>query len=357
MFRSFDIAKLAAKQMIDKNFVIFDTETTGVGPEDEIVELGIIDCRGNVLYDGMFKPSQRMNPAASKVSGITDEMLADKPPFKAEFAEIVSMMYAAEGVIAFNEGFDERMFYQTAQKYGLNTKLLDEIFKRAYCAESLYDHYLGYDKTKLEIACEIEGIELVQTHRATDDCVMTLELLKRVADRERVPDYNKYCEAKARATGKTVEEVSRPLGAQKQKDSAFVEYARLHNEGKSLQEIADIKKVQLRTVEEGLVDAFKNDYIKSVDFMIQAEFEGAVRAYMQRPDWNGRFTPIKKAMPEECSWTTIRAVVAKVKKEEKTAERVEPSLEDKLAQANVRSIGLQGPGTRGLGPGIELANS
>lgn len=28
MFRSFDVYKLAAQQMIDKNFVIFDTETT-----------------------------------------------------------------------------------------------------------------------------------------------------------------------------------------------------------------------------------------------------------------------------------------------------------------------------------------
>ena len=109
MLRGFDIYKLAAQQMIDKNFVIFDTETTGVGPEDEIVELGIIDCRGTVLYDGMFKPSQRMNPAASKVSGITDEMLADKPRFVDEFPGIFAYMFGHNGVVAFNEAFDERM--------------------------------------------------------------------------------------------------------------------------------------------------------------------------------------------------------------------------------------------------------
>lgn len=337
MFRSFDVYKLAAQQMIDKNFVLFDTETTGVGPEDEIVELGIIDCRGNVLYDGMFKPEQRMNPAASKVSGITDEMLADKPLFKDEFWKIMSMMNQS-GVIAFNEAFDERMFYQTARKYGLDTEVLDGIFKVSYCAESLYDHYIGYDKTKLEIACEVEGIELVQTHRATDDCVMTLELLKRVADRERTPDYDRYCEAKAKATGKTVEEVARPLGAGKQKDSAFVEFAKLFNEGKSVEEIAGLKKVQVRMVEERLVDAFKNDYIKSVDFMIQPEYEEAVRAIIQSPGWNGRFTPIKNAMPDECSWCTIRAVVAKYRKEQKVMENAEPSLEDKLANAMARSV-------------------
>lgn len=321
MLRNFDIYKLAAQQMIDKNFVIFDTETTGVGPEDEIVELGIIDCRGNVLYDGMFKPSQKMNPAASKVSGITDEMLADKPPFEDCFGHIVELL-DAPGVIAFNESFDERMFYQTARKYGLSEKWLDEIFEKAYCAELLYDHYIGYDKTKLELACEVEGIQKVQTHRATDDCMMTLDLLKRVADRERVPDYDRYCEARAKATGKTVEEVSRPLGGVSgiKKDSAYVEYAALFNSGKSVQEIASIKKVQERTVEENLVEAFKNDYIRSVDFMIQPEYERVIRELIAKPEWNGRFTSVKNALPQDCTWATIRAVVAKYKKEQKGIE-------------------------------------
>lgn len=333
MFRSFDLYKLAAQKMIDENFVIFDTETTGVGPNDEIVELGIIDCRGTVLYDGMFWPQQKMNPAASKVSGITDEMLIGEPLFEKEFQRIVSLMDRA-GVVAFNEEFDERMFYQTARRYGLDTSVLDKIFQKAYCAEQLYDRYIGYDKTKLELACQLEGIEMVQTHRATDDCVMTLELLKRVADRETVPDYDRYCEIKAKATGKTVEEVARPLGAggsKANKDSAYVECAKLFNEGKSVPEIAGIKNVQVRTVEENLVEAFKNDYIKSVDFMIQPQYEEDIRRFIQKPGWNGRFTSVKNAMPEACSWCTIRAVVAKWKKEQKN----QVSLESMISAAEV----------------------
>lgn len=317
MFRTFDLYKLAAQKMIDDNFIIFDTETTGIGAEDEIVELGIIDCRGNVLYDGMFKPTQPMNPAASKVSGITDEMLADKPSFEDWFGYIVELM-AGAGVIAFNESFDERMLYQTANKYGLHAEWLDKVFKRSYCAQQLYDRYIGYDKTKLELACEVEGIRKVQTHRATDDCFMTLELLKRIADPERVPDFDRYCAVRAKATGKTVEEVARPLGplgSYKQKDPAYAECAKLFNEGKSPSEIAELRRVQLRTVEENLVEAFKNDLIPSIDFMIQPEYESGIRAVVQKPDWNGRFTSVKNVMPEDCTWSCIRAVVAKVKKE------------------------------------------
>lgn len=339
MFRDFDLYKLAAQKMIDENFVIFDTETTGVGPEDEIVELGIIDCRGNVLYDGMFKPSQKMNPAASKVSGITDEMLEDEPLFKDEFRKIVWLL-DADGVIAFNEAFDERMFYQTAQKYGLDTSLLDRIFEKAYCAEQLYDRYIGYDKTKLELACQLEGIEMVQTHRATDDCIMTLELMKKVADRSRCPDYDRYCEIKAKATGKTVEEVARPLGAggsSAHKEAAYVEYAKMFHAGKSVAEIAEEKKVQVRTVHEQLIEAFKNDYVKSIDFLIQPQFEEDIRQIIQEPAWNGRFTSVKNAMPEECSWSCIRAVVAKWKKEQKN----QPSLDGLISDAESKKVVTQ----------------
>lgn len=339
MFRVFDTYKLAAQKMIDDNFVIFDTETTGIGAEDEVVELGIIDCQGNVLYDGMFRPEQKMNPGASRVSGITDEMLADKPLFKDEFWKIARAL-SVRGVIAFNEAFDERMIYQTAQRYGLDTNVLDKIFSRAYCAQQIYDHYIGYDRTKLELACETEGIQKVQTHRATDDCVMTLELLNCVADRTRTPDYDRYCEVRAKATGKTVEEVSRPLGGQRHKEPVFVEYAKLFNEGKSPQEIAQIKGVQERTVEDNLVEGFKNDFVKNIDALIQPEFEDAILAFIQQPDWNGRFTPVKNALPEDCTWCTIRAVVAKFKKEQKALASAAPSLEETLANATERSYSV-----------------
>ena len=336
------VVKLAAQKMLDDNFVIFDTETTGLGPEDEIIELGIIDCQGNVLYEGLFRPERAMSAAAIRINGITDSMLVREPRFADEYERIVEFLDSA-GVIAFNEGFDERMFYQTAQRYGLDCGILDRIFSKAYCAQQLYDQYIGYDKTKLELACETEGIRKIQTHRATDDCVMTLALLGAVADRERAPDYDKYCSVRAKFTGKSVEDISRPLGGgAKRKDPMYLEYAKMYQDGVSIEEMAKFKNVKVQTVEENLVEAYKNGYLESIDSMIQPEFEDAVRAYMQRPDWNGRFTPIKKALPEECTWTTIRAVIAKVRKEEAETQLEEPAPVDDVisnAQSRVQQTG------------------
>lgn len=113
--------------MIDDKCVIFDTETTGVSAEDEIIELGIVDCQGNVLYDGMFRPERAMSVGATRLNGITDSMLVREPLSRDEFEKITEIMDCA-GVIGFNEAFDERMFYQTARRYGLDTEILDRIF-------------------------------------------------------------------------------------------------------------------------------------------------------------------------------------------------------------------------------------
>ena len=314
--------------MIDDNFIIFDTETTGIGEEDEIVEMGIIDCKGNVLYEGMFRPERGMSIGATRLNGITDSMLVREPLFADEFPKIVAALNGA-GVIAFNESFDRKMVYQTAEKYGLDTSALDRIFSNAYCAQKLYDQYIGYTKTKLELACETEGVQRVQNHRATDDCVMTLDLLRCIADKERTPDYDKYCKVRARATGKSVEEVSRPLGGPaKRKDPMYLEYAKMFQEGIPISEMATFKKVKEQTVEENLIDAYKNGHVESIDFMIQPEFESSVRACMQRVDWDGRFTSIKNALPDACTWTTIKAVVAKAKTEAKGQKPIDAVLSD-----------------------------
>lgn len=41
------------------NCVILDCETTGLGDQDEIIQLAIIDMRGNILFNSLIKPSPR----------------------------------------------------------------------------------------------------------------------------------------------------------------------------------------------------------------------------------------------------------------------------------------------------------
>lgn len=67
------------------DFVILDTETTGMCREDEVIELAVLDMDGCVLYHGYFDPDTDMNPFAQRVHGIRKESLAGKPKFPEEW--------------------------------------------------------------------------------------------------------------------------------------------------------------------------------------------------------------------------------------------------------------------------------
>lgn len=121
-------ATLFTKLNIPDDFIMLDTETTGLENDDEVVELGIIDARGNELYSCTFRPEKAVNPEAAKVSGLTNEKLADSPLFRDEWPKIKAVI-ADHPVIAHNIDFDSRLLAQTARKYGLED---DYRFARMY---------------------------------------------------------------------------------------------------------------------------------------------------------------------------------------------------------------------------------
>jgi DNA polymerase-3 subunit epsilon len=94
--------------------VFLDTETTGLSADagDRIVEIGCIELNnrrhsGRTLHH-YVNPQRSSHPDALRVHGITDEFLADKPPFAAVAAEVLEFIAGAEVVIhnaAFDVGF------------------------------------------------------------------------------------------------------------------------------------------------------------------------------------------------------------------------------------------------------------
>jgi len=94
--------------------VFLDTETTGLYAEngDRIVEIGcveLVDRRysGRTLHH-YVNPQRSSHPDALRVHGITDDFLADKPPFSAVAHELVDFIAGAELIIhnaAFDVGF------------------------------------------------------------------------------------------------------------------------------------------------------------------------------------------------------------------------------------------------------------
>jgi DNA polymerase-3 subunit epsilon len=91
--------------------IFLDTETTGLSAErgDRIVEIGCIELferrrTGRTLHH-YVNPQRSSHPDAVRIHGITDDFLADKPPFDAIVDELLAFVDGAE-VIIHNADFD-----------------------------------------------------------------------------------------------------------------------------------------------------------------------------------------------------------------------------------------------------------
>lgn len=90
--------------------VFFDTETTGLGPEHRLCQLAYKS--DGVEYESLFKPPLPIDPGASAVTGITDEMVASKEVFQgSKTAEDFAVLASAPDVyfVAHNAPFDVEM--------------------------------------------------------------------------------------------------------------------------------------------------------------------------------------------------------------------------------------------------------
>ena len=91
--------------------IFLDTETTGLNAEqgDRIVEIGCIELdnrrhTGRTLHH-YVNPLRSSHPDAVRIHGITDDFLADKPPFAAIADELLAFVEGAE-IIIHNAAFD-----------------------------------------------------------------------------------------------------------------------------------------------------------------------------------------------------------------------------------------------------------
>ena len=157
--------------------IILDTETTGLNArKDEIIELGVIaftfDTKGNIgdvtgVYGGLQQPSVSVPSDITRLTGITDEMVAGQ---SIDIAALKALVEPADLVIAHNAGFD-RPFCEG----------ISHLFsgKAWACSNSEIDWASrGYEGTKLGYLIGQAGY-FHDGHRAVDDCFALLEVLAR----------------------------------------------------------------------------------------------------------------------------------------------------------------------------------
>jgi len=179
------VPKAWARLLDREDVLILDTETTGLKGDIEIVEIGIINTKGDVLLHRYSMPKGEINPCAQAKHGLSrDVLLQNQAPSWPEIhAEVSQVLSAAAGVIIYNAAFDRRALASTAR---LNNLILPPI--RTHCAMLLYARhrsifhplYKDFRWHKLESAARHEGVAVLRQHRAVEDCQIVLGLMRAV---------------------------------------------------------------------------------------------------------------------------------------------------------------------------------
>ena len=96
---------------MDKDRILaLDTETTGVGPNAEILQLSVIDGEGAVRMNQYFRPKKNSSwPEAEKVNHISPAMVSKCPFILDHKEEIQEMLGNAETIVGYNLPFDVQM--------------------------------------------------------------------------------------------------------------------------------------------------------------------------------------------------------------------------------------------------------
>lgn len=177
-----------AQNLLARNFYVLDTETTGLGKSDEIVQIGIVDAAGNTVIDQLIKPSIPIPPGVSRIHGITDAHVVNAPSFFSLYAKLSGLL-AGETLVAYNMDFDWRMLRQSFVRY----KLPPIRIGKRDCVMKQYAKFKGkrsgqgrgYVWHKLTKALAQENIPMGtmgNAHDALGDARMTLELLRAMAN-------------------------------------------------------------------------------------------------------------------------------------------------------------------------------
>jgi DNA polymerase-3 subunit epsilon len=176
-----------AKAWLEQRPVYLDTETTGIGSTDSIIEITVIDHDGSALIDTLVKPKGPISVDAARIHGIHDEMVQTAPSWNDVWPEVESVL-TGRAVGIYNADFDLRVIRQTHQRHWIRWQQPpDSLF---FCIMKLYAQFYGQWNSKygnyrwqsLEAAGRQCGIPLQNTHRAMDDTLLTRAILLYMAE-------------------------------------------------------------------------------------------------------------------------------------------------------------------------------
>lgn len=159
----------------DLTYVVMDFETTGFSPQaDEIIEIGavkIVNGQEVERYGTLVRPTKEIPYEITKLTGITQEMVAESPNASEALAGFRNFIGDAV-LVAHNASFD-LSFLKVGMRKHLQHEVTNQVIDTLGVARILLPSLKNH---KLDTLVKEFKIELSNHHRAVDDAAATAKL-------------------------------------------------------------------------------------------------------------------------------------------------------------------------------------
>lgn len=199
----------------DQRVLFFDTETTGVDPEDaRIVELGAAYFEGRVFTEYrrmLVNPGVPIPEEASAIHRITDAHVAEKPRFSEVAPSFIAHLdgSALGGAPPLLGGYNARAydaplvnaeFERAGVHFAIDeARVLDPIIFVRY-------HLRHLRNRTLSAIAETMGVRLINAHSAVADAIATGEIFFKMIERGMIPGDPEEALSVQEALSKQIEE-------------------------------------------------------------------------------------------------------------------------------------------------------
>lgn len=167
----------------NEDVIIFDTETIGIEKDAYIIQLSAIKCsyddEMNLIEKGQLnlyiKPPIPVSPKITEITGITNDMLDDKPSEKEIFSQIKEFFGPCPCIAAYNADFDyekmSAMYIRCGDVFTPNC-VLDVL-------EMARDYIIRAKSFKLADVTELIGCDAgITYHNSIDDTIATKRIMQ-----------------------------------------------------------------------------------------------------------------------------------------------------------------------------------
>lgn len=158
--------------LLDDKYVIVFIQATGRNPKiDEILDIGIIDTNGVILYNSTFNINKRISDDTYMIKGVDKEILNNSPSFKDSIEEIAKVL---DGRVILN--YNSEFIDEIMKNNGYNYEIKSVCLMKSYM-KYIHSRYI----IRFKRALNMQGINQDERKtKALTGCFDTLQLIESV---------------------------------------------------------------------------------------------------------------------------------------------------------------------------------